>query len=127
LLSRVKERALLLWRDFAARLRNERLRRSLSDIIDMDRIPPGDEARWHREFEALRNFRPSPYDGRLVLVRAHTRPLFNSLDHDLGWSRLVDKTLDVKVVPGSHANMLKEPHVKHVAETLAQELGRNPQ
>jgi thioesterase domain-containing protein len=44
------------------------------------------------------------------------------MDHHLGWSHLVKKGLDVKVVPGSHINMLKEPQVKRLAEILVAEL-----
>jgi thioesterase domain-containing protein len=122
LLWRVKQRVLLLLRDILARVRNDRARRSLSDIVDIDRIRQGDEAKWQRDLTAQRNYRPLPYDARLVLVRAHTRPLFGSFDHDLGWSRLVSKGLDVRVVPGSHANMLNEPQVRYIAEILRAEL-----
>jgi thioesterase domain-containing protein len=119
---RVKQRILLLLRDLLARLRNDPAKRSLGDVVDIDRIRPGDEARWQRDLRAQQNYRPLPYDGRLLLVRAHTRPLFRSLDHDLGWSRLVKNALDVKVVPGSHANMLDEPQVRYIAEVLYAEL-----
>jgi thioesterase domain-containing protein len=119
---RIKQRVLLLLRDMLARLRNDHAIRNLSDVVDADRIPPGDEARWQRDLRAQQNYRPLPYDGRLLLVRAHTRPLFRSLDHDLGWSRLVKNALDIRVVPGNHANMLTEPQVRYVAEILSAEL-----
>jgi thioesterase domain-containing protein/acyl carrier protein len=119
---RVKERAGLLLRQFLACLRNERARRSLRDVVDIDRLHPDDEARWQRDLRAFQSYHPLPYDGRLVLIRAHMRPLFGSMDHDLGWSHLVKKGLDVKVVPGSHINMLKEPQVKRLAEILVADL-----
>jgi thioesterase domain-containing protein len=90
--------------------------------VDIDRLRPGDEVRWQRQLSAIQNYTPLPYDGRLILVRAHTRPLFRSLDHDLGWSRLVGHAVDVRVVPGSHASMLQEPQVKRLAEILVAEL-----
>jgi thioesterase domain-containing protein len=122
LLWRVKERILLLLRSVSARLWHADAERSLGDMVDVDRIRPEHEARWQRDFQALLNYGPSAYDGRLLVVRAYTRPLFTGLDHDLGWSRLVKKDIDVRVVPGHHGNVLKEPQVNHVAAVFAAEL-----
>jgi thioesterase domain-containing protein/acyl carrier protein len=119
LLLRFKARIGLLMREIVASLRMERVNRSLHDAVDFDRIRPEEQNRWQRDHAALHNYRPLPYDGRLLLVRAHTRSLLRGLDHDLGWSALVKNRLDVRVVPGHHANMFDEPQVGHVAYILA--------
>jgi amino acid adenylation domain-containing protein len=123
LLWRFKERVFVLVRQIAAQLRNDRSKR-LRDIVDVDLIRPEDEGKWQRDLRALQDYRPGPYDGRLLLIRAHTRPIFGTLDYDLGWGRLARNALDVRIVPGSHASMLKDPQVSRVAEILAAEMAR---
>jgi thioesterase domain-containing protein len=122
LLLRSKNRVGLLLREILALLRMEHARRSLHDAVDVDRIRPDDQRRWQRDHEAAQNYRPLPYDGRLVVVRARTRSLFRGLDHDLGWGPVVKGALDVRVVPGHHARMLDEPQIGHIANILAAEL-----
>jgi thioesterase domain-containing protein len=126
LLLRSKDRVRRLLRGILSRLRNDGEMKTLSDVVDTDRISPEERGRWQRDHEALQNYRPLPYDGQLLLVRAHTRSLFRGLDHDLGWSPLVKKRLDVRVVPGHHANMLDEAHIGDLASFLATELAGHP-
>jgi amino acid adenylation domain-containing protein len=126
LLLRSMDRLRLLQREILATLRREPVRRRLHDAHDVDRIRPADQARWQRDHDALQNYHPLPYDDRLVLLRSHTRPLFRGLDHDLGWSFLVRKGLDVRVVPGHHARMIDEPQISHIASILAAELDGAP-
>jgi amino acid adenylation domain-containing protein len=127
LLSRIKDRLQRLLREILARMRKDRAALSLADIVDVDRLRPGDVGKWQRDAKAVQDYRPVPYDGRLLLVRARTRPLFSGFDHDLGWGRLVKGPADVRVVPGNHANMLHEPQIGRIADIFAAELAADDQ
>jgi thioesterase domain-containing protein/acyl carrier protein len=71
--------------------------------------------------DALKAYRPKPYTGRVVLFRARVQPLFGSHDSTKGW-RDIAPVLEVRVVPGNHLGMLREPHVNVLAAELASRL-----
>lgn len=81
-----------------------------------------DELRAH--LEAMRHwltqYTPQRYPGRLTFYRAMAQGLF-SLPSDPGWKTLVD-CINVQIVPGNHQSVLKEPHVKVLAEKIDSEL-----
>ena len=64
---------------------------------------------------ASREYVCKPYPGRIMLLRARTRPLFHPLQADLGWSRWVRGGVDLRVIPGHHGSILREPHVQLLA------------
>ncbi len=66
---------------------------------------------------AMKRYRPGRYDGRVALFRsAHWDG-----DPTLGWSR-VARRVDVRVVGGDHATMVREPHVRGLAAMLRAQL-----
>ena len=68
---------------------------------------------------AARRYRPQIYPGGLTLFRAGP-PVAEELkwDHWSAWRRLAVGEVTVHFVPGNHDTMLREPHVKVVAEKL---------
>ncbi|EOD58086.1 KR domain-containing protein, partial [Amycolatopsis vancoresmycina] len=70
-------------------------------------------------------YRPAPYDGRVVLLRAQEpHPLTTALDprylrtdDTLGWDEHC-RALEVVRVPGDHVSMIDPPHVAVLAERL---------
>jgi amino acid adenylation domain-containing protein len=74
-------------------------------------------------YEALVTYKPQPYPGELILIRARRQALFAPHDPTKGWDKLAFGGVTVKVVPGNHANMLYSPHVEQVAQYLATRLG----
>ncbi|RMH21706.1 MAG: amino acid adenylation domain-containing protein, partial [Acidobacteria bacterium] len=68
---------------------------------------------------AVRNYRPRPYGGRVVLLR--TEPAATS-DPTLGWHALAGAGIEVEYVPGDHLTLLKEPHVGALAAALGRRL-----
>ncbi|MEV4052482.1 SDR family NAD(P)-dependent oxidoreductase [Amycolatopsis sp. NPDC049688] len=70
-------------------------------------------------------YRPAPYDGRVVLLRAQDpHPLTTALDprylrtdDTLGWDEYCG-ALEVVRVPGDHVSMIDPPHVAVLAERL---------
>jgi amino acid adenylation domain-containing protein len=61
-------------------------------------------------------FAPQVYPDRVTLFRAMEEIEF--LEPDLGWSELAPGGLEIHDVPGNIFSMLKEPHVKVLAEQL---------
>jgi thioesterase domain-containing protein len=66
-----------------------------------------------------------PYPGRITLFRAAEMEADKSefidqfsTDPTKGWGRLSSMPVDIQVVPGNHATMVREPHVKVLAEKL---------
>jgi oxalate---CoA ligase len=66
---------------------------------------------------AVRNYIPQPYDGHVTVFRAASQVLFSSHFRDLGWSRLA-ASVSVHHVPGSHATLIAEPHVRELARQI---------
>jgi amino acid adenylation domain-containing protein/non-ribosomal peptide synthase protein (TIGR01720 family) len=70
-------------------------------------------------------YRPRPYAGSALLLRSAGPDAPGDADPTLGWGRLVDGDLDVRVVPGTHITMMDEPHLAVLVEHLRVYLGRS--
>jgi thioesterase domain-containing protein/acyl carrier protein len=68
----------------------------------------------------LKDYSPQKYPGSLTFYQARAHALF-SLPPNRGWKRIVD-CLNVQIVPGNHLTVLREPHVRMLAEKLNREL-----
>ncbi|MEO5731116.1 MAG: alpha/beta fold hydrolase, partial [Byssovorax sp.] len=70
--------------------------------------------------EARRRYVPGPYAGRVTLLRVEDPPhLADALgDPTRGWAALAAAPVDVHVVPGDHFSMVRDPHVRALAEAL---------
>jgi aspartate racemase len=83
-------------------------------------------SRWRRRYHlerlglAVPRYRPGPYPGPLVLVRASQH--WVGRPPDLGWGPLVEGEVKVVEVPGSHESILQAPAVRILAERLREEL-----
>jgi acyl-coenzyme A synthetase/AMP-(fatty) acid ligase/thioesterase domain-containing protein/acyl carrier protein len=65
--------------------------------------------------QAIRNYRPAPYDGRVVLVRCTQTPG----PRDLGWGAVARGGLEILDLDSHHDEILTEPHVRELASKLA--------
>ena len=92
-----------------------------SDVVDV-----GDVPRWYgvprpfrdiatKHFRAVRGWLPRPYDGDAWLFRSEN----DGLARDFGWCALVRGRLEIEMIPGAHADVLKEPHLKDAARQLS--------
>jgi amino acid adenylation domain-containing protein len=68
----------------------------------------------------LKHYTPQKCPGLLTFYQAKAHGLFSS-PSDGEWKTLVD-CLNVQVVPGNHLSILKEPHVRVLAESINREL-----
>ena len=69
-------------------------------------------------YQAMLNYQPKPYAGRVTLFRAQGRFPWPVRDLDLGWSQWAVGGTEVVVLPGNHQSILKEPHVRCLDEGL---------
>ena len=101
-------------KDLAIRLREApeqapRLPSSIEDVLGL----------------AAAAYEPRPYNGRVVFLEAADQPVALHLGSRLGWPELAAGGLDVRVVPGTHTNLLEGPQAPAVAETLDSLLTRD--
>jgi thioesterase domain-containing protein len=71
-------------------------------------------------FRALQEYRPRVYPGRIDVIRARTKSLFNAgIEPGLGWEALAAGGTTVHLIPGTHDSLFARPHVSALAEALA--------
>jgi thioesterase domain-containing protein len=120
----------------------EEVRRSnlLSPEIGISEFRRYMRLHWSRR-EAIRNYQPQVYPGKITLLRTNELAMddFDDLgeiidparlnaireqesrvfqDPALGWQKLCTEPVDVHFVPGGHHTLLRDPHVRLLAETL---------
>jgi len=64
------------------------------------------------------DFVPRTYDGRIAVFRVREQPRNRIRDPQLGWGKLARGGVDVRLIPGSHSSLLREPHVQGLAAGL---------
>lgn len=69
-------------------------------------------------YEALTNYRPRVYPGRITLYRTRAEALFRSHATDKGWGRLTSAGVDLIFVPGNHTNLYQEPYAQFLAQQM---------
>jgi len=115
------------------------LERQIAHLLErargLDLLPPGfDAQRAERIFRvrrgierAIRRYRAEPYPGRVTLFTARERTAdvaeIAAEDPSLGWRPLAAE-LEIREVPGHHADMFDPPHATALAAALAAVLAR---
>ena len=69
----------------------------------------------------MHRYEPRGYEGDVLLLTARERS--RDTPPDLGWSALLHR-LERHDVPGDHFSLLRAPHVRAVAERLAEPTAR---
>jgi thioesterase domain-containing protein/acyl carrier protein len=98
--------------------------RDVEEIFAGRRLPEEFRRLLAAHYQAMRDYAPRPYRGRVTLFRARVRPLLRLHGRDLGWGKLAAGGLEVVTVPGNHETILKPLHVQHLAAALLAHLGR---
>ena len=89
--------------------------RNHSLVYHLEQIADANDRAWLR-------YRPKPYNGKVIFLRALKQPLGLIPDPMLGWNGLFTGELDVYEVPGFRQNMLDEPNVHEVAKIILEHL-----
>jgi aspartate racemase len=67
---------------------------------------------------------PPTFEGKIVVFRVRKQPYWRIRDRNLGWSRWATQGVEVHVVPGEHATLLREPNVQILAARLGECIAR---
>ena len=73
---------------------------------------------WQARLYPARGFVPAKVSAPITVLRTKKQPYWRIRDDELGWSDRTTGGVDVHVVPGEHANLLREPHVADIARVL---------
>jgi thioesterase domain-containing protein len=120
---RAGRRALKRALGLVGRLRGlEPARASFDEAYSGVEVPESFRGIWEANYRAEMAYRPGPYAGRLTLLRARVQPLLGPHEPTLGWGALARGGVDIRRVPGNHVTLLKEPHLKALAEQLQKAL-----
>jgi thioesterase domain-containing protein len=71
---------------------------------------------------AVASYLPRPYAGRVTVFRTREHRREAGGDRTWGWGKLARGGVAVRWVPGTHMNLLREPHVAVLADRLSQAL-----
>ena len=89
------------------------------DLIDeAPHLPAHIQQLIETNFNAILRYAPQPYPGLLTLLRAKGERLVCSHDYYMGWNRFAAGGVDVRLIPGSHLSLFKEPHIRRLAAQL---------
>lgn len=89
--------------------------RKHSLVYHLEQIADANDRAWER-------YRPRPYDGKVVFLRAQNQPNGLIPDPLLGWKGYLAGELHVYEVPGFRQTMLDEPNVSKLAEIILNHL-----
>jgi thioesterase domain-containing protein len=90
----------------------------LQEPPDWPDLPQTLRRMWEANHQALMNYVPQKYSGRITVVRTQIRPLVCTYEADLGWGRYAGGGVEVVTIPGYHSTMVKEPYVGILAQRL---------
>jgi len=110
----------------------ERLRQERGIAFEDPLWLAGRVDRFRARLRALEAYRPRPYPGQIVLIRAAETGIDDDVaiqypdDPTIGWRAFSTEAVAVHVVPGSHATMADEPHVADLVERLEAHFNTTP-
>jgi thioesterase domain-containing protein len=77
-----------------------------------------------QHIHAAYSYTRDQYPGKITLLRAEVQPIGCRPEPTNGWSRYALDGVEVLPVPGEHATIVEEPHVRELARQLQGALGR---
>jgi acetoacetyl-CoA synthetase len=92
----------------------------VGDVVREEHFPPASRRTRGAMLLAWREYRPRPYEGRMLFLRAAVQD--GRIDPVPFWRRVVRGGLEVIVAPGNHDEMVTGAHAKVVAAALARHL-----
>jgi thioesterase domain-containing protein len=74
-------------------------------------------------YNAISNYVPGCYPGVVTVLRARGGRVLGNHDPQMGWGGLA-RRVDVNVIPGSHVQLFRKPHIRLLAQQLQSCLDR---
>jgi amino acid adenylation domain-containing protein len=96
------------------------------DWIDMSQYSEEERQVWQKHLQALANYKPESYPGRVCLFRSPVHPVRCSFDADYGWGELAAGGVIRKIIPGAHETIMEEPGVRLLASAIVKQLSTRP-
>lgn len=81
-------------------------------------VPADDQLETDPALQAIREYVPQIYPGRVTLFRASKRSSGHKNDRDLGWGKLAAGGVEIHEIPGYHGSIVMEPRVRILAQEL---------
>ncbi len=69
-------------------------------------------------FRAVFAYNPQQYSGKITLIRARGGRLLCNHDPKMGWGKFAQGGVDIRIIPGSHLSIFKQPHIRYLAEKI---------
>ncbi len=100
--------------------------RRATQRISYGRAGLSETIRWVNEAGdwAANNYWPGEYAGNITLFRATQQPPWIVSDRTLGWTNLVKGQIQIYDTPGHHADLVRDPRARVLAEQLDDALGK---
>ncbi|NEP13613.1 MAG: alpha/beta fold hydrolase, partial [Symploca sp. SIO2C1] len=89
---------------------------SLSSGFGVEQLNCIVQVQWGHE-QAAQHYVPQPYPGEVILFQAQEGLAAQAEDPTLGWCTLAEQ-VKLHWVPGNHLSMMRDPHVKVLAQHL---------
>jgi phthiocerol/phenolphthiocerol synthesis type-I polyketide synthase E len=89
--------------------------REHSLVYHLEQIAEANDRAWER-------YRPRPYDGKVIFLRARRQPQGIKPDPLLGWGGVLTGEVHVHEMPGFRQNILDEPSVSQMARIILEHL-----
>ncbi|MCC6655645.1 MAG: amino acid adenylation domain-containing protein [Flavobacteriales bacterium] len=93
------------------------MRRLIRHYFDKGRVLPPKLRHFHiidTYGEASKQYAPPVFPGKVTLIRTTVSPG----TPDMGWAELARDGVDIRHTPGDHYSLIKEPHVRALAQEL---------
>jgi amino acid adenylation domain-containing protein len=97
---------------------HEAFKIDVHDEVDLTNLPEQSLRVIEATYEALTNYKPRAYQGRITLYRTRAEALFRSHTTDKGWGSLASGGVDVIFVSGNHKNLYEEPYAPALAKGI---------
>jgi thioesterase domain-containing protein len=92
---------------------------TLGDILDdISDIPQSNREFMEKQVRAQKNYFPQLYSGPITLFRVQAQSFWTLHDPALGWNQLTSGGVEIKMIAGSHHDILELPFVRSLAEQL---------
>ena len=88
--------------------------------LHMKQVPAFMRSAYDINYVAVHNYKPRPYDGRLILFRASEQDFRGP--YDLGWGGLFSKGVEIHDLTGDHERIFLEPNIDLLARSLRETL-----
>jgi acyl transferase domain-containing protein/thioesterase domain-containing protein len=118
---RIERKARVAWKKIVGNFSNDEKYGAVEakDMLDYAaKMPEFRQRMIETHFNAIESYQPEPYSGRITFFRARVQSFFTAGKPETGWGQLAQHGIDLRIVPGSHEGIFREPHVQILAREL---------